>query len=665
MKLISLVLAALLCGSVNASADSCKSFKIVGDSTKTLNPGPNTSHNGDNGSGSGGLADGNIKKVEVNGHHSVTLHPGEKFSLKVGINNKGDSVYEDAQVYVYLTDDKGADLRGDKPLKKDKNEVSDLDPDERKTVHLSGLKAPSKPGTYYIYAWIKSQKDTADSNYDNDYSNTGDTEEYAKITVVPRPKPDFLLEDFDAAVMFEEGENPKVRYVIKNNGTGASGQVCESIRVFPKQGNNLLYHGNFCHSASDTGKVVRTLTRSFGPGVYRFEARADASGKFAESNEGNNLSTKLFKVFAKPKPDIVPIRILFTKRAVEGKQTQIKYNLRNDGKATVKGYVCDRIDVIKDGKFVKYFDNCHRENTFEPTHGREKTFDFIAPNEPGIYQLSIKTDFWNAIKESNEGNNRKVIDFKVFSKPKPDIVVTKIWFSKAALATQQTQAKYNVRNNSGVPVNGYICDRVDVIKNGGYINYFDNCYSVHIQPYQKVEKVVNFTSPNTAGGGYKLSVKADFYNAIKEANDWNNQRVIDFAVFAKPVASYRYYHDKLHTHLFTSNYSVPNGWRYADRSFKVFRTQIPGTVPIYAAWNWRDRTHRYSRSKSDLRHYFSEEPWVAFYAYPSWRPGTKPVRELWHPSLRVYIYSNGEGDANKLHDRFGFQKKNIMWYSPN
>ncbi len=151
MKSISLVLAALLCGSVNAY--SCKSFKIVGGDVTTSNLG----------GGSGeetGLADGNIKKVEVNGHHSVTLHPDEKFSLKVDINNKGKAVYEDAQVYVYLTDDKGADLRGGEPLKKDKNEFSDLDPNERKTVCLSGLKAPSKPGTYYIYAWVKSQKDT-------------------------------------------------------------------------------------------------------------------------------------------------------------------------------------------------------------------------------------------------------------------------------------------------------------------------------------------------------------------------------------------------------------------------------------------------------------------------------------------------------------------------
>ena len=94
------------------------------------------------GGGSGeetGLADGNIKKVEINGRHSVRLYPGEKFSLKVDINNKGKAVYEDAQVYVYLTDDKGADLRGNNPLKKDKNEVSDLDPNERKTVHLSGF----------------------------------------------------------------------------------------------------------------------------------------------------------------------------------------------------------------------------------------------------------------------------------------------------------------------------------------------------------------------------------------------------------------------------------------------------------------------------------------------------------------------------------------------
>ena len=741
------------------------------------------------------LADGNIKKVEVNGRHSVTLHPSENFSLKVDINNKGKAVYEDAQVYVYLTDDKGADLRGNNPLKKDKNEVSDLDPNERKTVHLSGLKAPSKPGTYYIYAWVKSQKDTGDSDYDNDYSNTSDKEEYAKIVVLPKPKPtptpkptpkpkadivpirilvtkravegketqikynlrndgkarvegricdridvikdgrgvkyfdncytertfepthgreryfkfvapgagnyqlsikadfynavkesnegnnrkvidfrvsgkpkpDFTVVNPGTVGKFIEYKNPVIKYTVRNGGVGAYGQICELVRVYPYKKNNLLYARSFCHDASQTGEFKRTLYE-FSPsqGTYEFKVEIDSSNKFAESNEGNNYAArKAFAVFSVPKPDIVVIKAWFSKTAFASQQTQAGYNVRNNSGVPLNGYMCDRVDIIKNGNSINHLDNCYSVH-IQPYQKVEKFVNFTSPNSAGGgYKLSVKADFYNTIKEANDFNNQRVIPFAVFDKPKPDIVVIKAWFSKTAFASQQTQAGYNVRNNSGVPLNGYMCDRVDIIKNGNSINHLDNCYSVHIQPYQKVEKFVNFTSPNSAGGGYKLSVKADFYNTIKEANDFNNQRVIPFAVFAKPVASYRYYHSGTHAHLFTSNSHVPNGWSYADRSFKVFTTQIPGTVPIYAAWNWRDRTHRYSRSKNDLRHYFSEEPWVAFYAYPSWRPGTKPVREMWHPRLRVYIYSNGEYDANKLHDRFGFQKKSVVWYSPN
>ncbi len=127
MKSISLVLATLLCGSVNVNADSCESFKIVGDSTKTLNPGPDTSHNGDNGSGNNSskddddvsiksfylsLTDGNYNKHTI----EKTLEPGQSFAIygEGKVKNKSSHKIDNVDIDFRIDHGKNFDKRDTK-----------------------------------------------------------------------------------------------------------------------------------------------------------------------------------------------------------------------------------------------------------------------------------------------------------------------------------------------------------------------------------------------------------------------------------------------------------------------------------------------------------------------------------------------------------------------
>ncbi len=522
------------------------------------------------------------KQSESDYQNILTVTPGEELKVRVTFDNKGDKTAHNAQIHFYIDGGKKLNIGDDEDwVAEDTNEIQGhLDPGEVAHVRVQHIKAPEKEGRYWLHVcvWHDNEDDELDMN--NNCSNR--MRERVKLyvdkstprptpTPTPRPTPtsrptptpkpklkaDLVIQSVYISRVTEKSPF-EISYVLKNNGKKAvTDRICTVGKVYDKTGREMFNKEDCTDSDIPVGK---TLYRKVSTGVvegmiagggYKAELHTNPRNEIEESNYSNNKIPRVFYVNPKPvpKPDIVVDSIWFSKIANEGKWTQIKYKTKNNGSSAIVGRICDRIDVIRNGAYVSYFNNCYTEGVFGRHHVREKTFDFVSPKD---------------------------------------------------------------------------------------------------------------------AGNYKLSIKADFYNNSEETNEANNQKIIDFAVFGpKPIESYRYYHRGLHAHLFTSNYNVPNGWSYAGRSFKVFATQKSGTVPVYACWHDRDRTHRYSRSWSEAKQNCSENPWVAFYAYPNAGAGRKPVRELWHPSLRVYIYSNGEGDANKLHDRFGFQKKSVMWYSPN
>ncbi len=141
------------------------------------------------GGSSNDLPDLNVKRVEISQagkndwKHSITVESGQsfKFDIETKIENKGDGdTDDDIEIEYYLSEDKDFDKNDDIRLGKDV--IDDLDSGKDHEDHKRNLQAPSTPGTYYIFVYIDYKKD--EEHKSNNYSDDGDTEEYAVLTVV-------------------------------------------------------------------------------------------------------------------------------------------------------------------------------------------------------------------------------------------------------------------------------------------------------------------------------------------------------------------------------------------------------------------------------------------------------------------------------------------------
>ena len=132
-----------------------------------------------------------LRRAKVDWKHSIDIEFGQsfKFDIEAKVENKGDGDTDDeTKVEYYLSTDKDFDKDKDDRLGTDTIDKIKSGKDE--TKHLNNLQPPTSPGTYYVFVYIDYKKD--EEHKSNNYSDAGDTEEYAKITIssIPEPDPD-------------------------------------------------------------------------------------------------------------------------------------------------------------------------------------------------------------------------------------------------------------------------------------------------------------------------------------------------------------------------------------------------------------------------------------------------------------------------------------------
>ena len=255
----------------------------------------------------------------------------------------------------------------------------------------------------------------------------------------------------------------------------------------------------------------------------------------------------------------------------------------------------------------------------------------------------------------------------------PDLTISGLSVGHTVQGGEAT-VRYVLNNSGNAVISEEVCTSIRILRGNSLI--FHRNYCIKKQSFKSGESYpyeVIISTPYSPGN-YTLHAKADNMSNIVELDENNNVQIIPMTIDAPPigelVSTMRFYNTRFCSHL----YSVHAGdivglpqrwpeWQYAGSSFKAFTDQRSGTVPIYACWS-KYNTHKYSRSWSSAKQDCVENPWIAFYDYPSPAPDRKPIRQLWHPQLQVYIYSNGEADANFLVNNYGFQKHGIVWYAP-
>ncbi|NLN01941.1 MAG: hypothetical protein GX174_08585, partial [Lentisphaerae bacterium] len=95
-------------------------------------------------------------------------------------------------------------------------------------------------------------------------------------------------------------------------------------------------------------------------------------------------------------------------------------------------------------------------------------------------------------------------------------------------------------------------------------------------------------------------------------------------------------------------------WDYEGIAYYAYKTQVPGTVPLYRFWSPVFSGHFFTTSERErdkvintLAQYWDYEG-VAYYVYPSQMAGSAPVYRFWSPVFSHHFYTISEREKDKV-----------------
>lgn len=131
---------------------------------------------------------------------------------------------------------------------------------------------------------------------------------------------------------------------------------------------------------------------------------------------------------------------------------------------------------------------------------------------------------------------------------------------------------------------------------------------------------------------------------------------------ATPV--YRFWSDRLQGHFYTISEferdkvirTWPETWTYEGSRYDAFKTQQPGTVPLYRFWSERLGGHFYTVSAAERDRVIRTWPdvWayegVAYYVYPveTDAPSTVLVSRFWSPTKQHHFYTADPTERDRV-----------------
>ncbi|MGC5224834.1 hypothetical protein ACPW96_19890 [Micromonospora sp. DT81.3] len=135
-------------------------------------------------------------------------------------------------------------------------------------------------------------------------------------------------------------------------------------------------------------------------------------------------------------------------------------------------------------------------------------------------------------------------------------------------------------------------------------------------------------------------------------------------VSATPVSVYRFWSSVYYGHFYTADpverdtviSRWPNVWSYEGERYTAFKSQVPGTVPLYRFWSAALNGHFYTADPAERDQVISvwQNVWsyegVAYFVYPatSTQPDTVPVARFWSPSVLHHFYTASPSERDKV-----------------
>ncbi|MBC7391573.1 MAG: T9SS type A sorting domain-containing protein [Opitutaceae bacterium] len=314
---------------------------------------------------------------------------------------------------------------------------------------------------------------------------------------------------------------------------------------------------------------------NYSPGYYYLIAFADYDNIVKESKEKNNISFAAFTI-SSPSPDLtIPAFYSYNSSYTAGGIFQGYVSVANSGSADVGynyvGYYFSEDSIFDVGDSYIGYDYVYGVPANNST-GIYPYFSLPTYLTSGTYYIIANADYTNYISESNEGNNTKIVSFKIEEQIN-DLTVSSFQFpadssqsnsgtvaAGASISTFSTL--YNAGNAPLYNVNsGYylsidsLFDYSDIFLTSSYDGYLNNGATAYNHP--------SLTIPSqTTTGQYFLLAVADYSNQIVETFENNNVKNLPITVTPSVVDLSVYYLHSSQSSISPNNYINVDGYEF-------------------------------------------------------------------------------------------------------
>ncbi|MCX6270606.1 MAG: cohesin domain-containing protein [Bacteroidetes bacterium] len=405
----------------------------------------------------------------------------------------------------------------------------------------------STTGTYYLFAYT----DITDQVFEYTGNNNNSLAS-GPVYIKAYPPGDLSALTLLAPDSAHSGQPMNMQWTVKNVGIVPTlssewkDAVYLSTDTLIQPGSDVLlghyqHFGKLNSSDTYTNSVTVSIPNGFS-GNYYLLMETDYAHQNPDVDLNNNVVCKE-DISGLPKPIWItltpPSNLVISDFSVptpvkSGQPANIKWSVHNTGTGitTVNSW-SDKI-FLSTNPVVNYQDYLLGTVIHNGVVGADGSYsDSISVTIPSTYQgyyyVIIKTDFNNAVYESNEEDNTRSEVIQVI-KPLPcDLVISSLTAPSIAICGDTVNVGWEIANNSVNPVSGFM-------KQGVYLSndqVFDNrdvligfiYESVQIPPQGSINQSVAIEIPGVTIGNYYLMVKADILNNIPELNENNNLAV--------------------------------------------------------------------------------------------------------------------------------------------
>lgn len=351
------------------------------------------------------------------------------------------------------------------------------------------------------------------------------------FTVIGNTSPDLMVSSLTSpSSSVVAGSNLSFAYTIKDIGTAGAGASAVGISLDGKALSSSQISALVAGGSFSTSGVISTSGLAAGNHVLTLTA--DSTGQVAESNEANNAASLTFAVTAPTLADLTVSGLTTNSAAVtQGASLGYSYTIQDIGSVAAGSSITT---VTLDGRQISSTSlGSLSAGSVAMSFGSLSTAGLSA----GQHILSVKTDAYGQVNESNEANNTASVSFLVNAvSSKADLVIAGLTsISANTLVQGDMLAFYYSLNNTGGGASGssVAAYQVDAMPTATSYRGYNNFGAIAAN--SSGGSVVDYLDTSTLSvGSHTLYMLADSTNKIAELNENNNVSSFTFNVVSKP-----------------------------------------------------------------------------------------------------------------------------------